>query len=106
MDAVNPGWNALEVAYRDTDGTALADQVTATLYRVSNANGGVWAITGAAFNSNLSADTVDNIELVPFNYTFDFFNYAYFVEIQVKRSSSTTEHNPTISIVRLVETIF
>jgi hypothetical protein len=99
-DGGDPGWNWLEVVYRDPDGIATGSQVKALLYRVSNATGGVSLLT--TFDSNEFPATADNTARALFGGSLDFYNYAYFVELQVKRSD--TANDPTISIVRLLET--
>lgn len=103
-DGSDPWWNTLEVTYRDPDGTGAGSQVKALLYRVTNATGGVVLI--GTFDSNAYATTGDYTArvLVGGAADFDFDNYAYFVEIQVKRSD--TANDPTISIVRLYEDLF
>jgi hypothetical protein len=96
---LDPYWDWLEVTYRDPDGTGTDSQVRALLYRVSNATGGVFLL--ATFDSNAFASTTDNTEGILFGGTLDFDNYAYFVEIRVRRSGSD---DPTMSIVRLAQT--
>ena len=99
----NPGWQwaSLEVVYADPDGRGLNNQVVATLYKVHNSNGGV--SEAGKFDSN-NFDTNNNLEpkRVLINHPFDFYSYAYYVEIQVKRSNSTD--TPSVSIVRLRNT--
>ena len=99
---VAPYWNWLEVTYRDPDGTHTGNQVKALLYRVSNATGGIVLL--ATFDSNALPATGDNTDGVLFGGIIDFFRYAYFVEIQVKRTDDA--NGPTISNIRLVETVF
>jgi hypothetical protein len=94
-------WNWLEVAYRDPDGTGTGSQVRALLYRVSNATGGISLL--ATFDSNAFAAVGDNTAGVLVGGTLDFLHYAYYVEIQVKRSD--VANDPTVSIVRLLESV-
>jgi len=101
-DGTDPWWNQLEVVYRDPDGIAAGSQVKATLYRVYNSNGGV-SSAGTAFDSNTLAATSDNKGTTPAGgiSDFNFTDYAYFVQLQVTRSSTASD--PTVSIVRLLE---
>jgi hypothetical protein len=100
--AADPNWNTLEVAYRDPDGTGTGSQVKALLYRASNATGGISLLE--TFDSNAFPAVGDNTARVLLGGSLDFLNYAYFVEIQVKRSNAGND--PTVSIVRLLESIF
>ena len=99
---LDPYWNYLEVAYRDPDGTATGSQAKASLYRVSNATGGISLLQ--AFDSNAFAANTDTKNGIWFFEPLDFSRYAYFVEIQVKRSSTASD--PTVSIVRLFENLY
>lgn len=103
-DGSDPWWNQLEVVYRDPDGIAAGSRVKALLYRVTNATGGVVLV--GTFDSNTLAATGDNKGDAPAGGVsdFNFTNYAYFVELQVTRSSTASD--PTVSIVRLLETIW
>lgn len=92
-------WHYLEVVYADPDGRDAGSQVTAVLYKV-HSNGGVSEV--ATFNSN-DFDINNNLEPkgVSFNHAFDFHKYAYFVQLKVKRGSSSA--TPSVSAVRLRE---
>ena len=109
-NVVNPDggasfWNALDVVYRDPDGTATSNQVYVVLYRVSNSTGGRSTI--ATFNSNgfAGSSTAQHRESL-FTHTFNWVSYAYYVEIRLYRSATGSTNNPAAFIVRLVETIF
>lgn len=96
------GWSVLQVIYRDPDGSATSNSVTVELIRVSNSTGGVFTI--ATFNSNdFGASSSSQTHAVDFTHTFDFFSYAYYVQIKVSRTRSGATNNPDVSVVRLYE---
>jgi len=91
----DPNWNNLEVIYYNQKET---NQVKVELIRVSNENGGIW--TMATFES-----TTTNKDCQPgrvsFDRSFNFLDFAYYVKITVKRTSTAEENNPCVCIVRL-----
>jgi hypothetical protein len=96
----NPAWDLLEVVYQDPDGNTTANQVTAVLYKVHNSTGGISEI--ARFDSNNFGVNVNTgPQSVAFSHTFNFVSYAYYVEIKVKRTSSS--RIPDVSLVRLTQ---
>jgi hypothetical protein len=102
-DGRDPGWNCLEVVYRHQ---SEADQVTATLMRVSNETGGIHEVV--RFDSNADDRETSHDEqarYVIFHYSFDFVRYAYYVEIMVDRSQASADAGiyPSVSIVRMKE---
>jgi hypothetical protein len=91
----NPHWSVLELVYKDPGSTT---QVTGILYRVSNTTGGISPI--ATFDSNLFAQlTTQQVNSVLFGHNFNFFAYAYYVELKVNRTATT--YLPDVAIVRL-----
>jgi hypothetical protein len=103
----NPGFFILEAVFRDTDARSAESQVQLKLWRVSNANGGVFQI-GDTLDSNVHG----NPGVTPGSQThgiaipdaFDCVRYAYFVEIRIRRTNAN--QTPDVSLARLVYTLF
>ena len=94
----NPTWNLLEVVYQDPDGNSTNSQAVVVLWRASNSTGGVFEL--ARFTSDpFGVNNNNGPQSVGFNHSFNFMSYAYFVTIEVKRSSSAS--SPDVSLVRL-----
>ena len=110
----SPGWNQLQVTYRDPDGlqglqgAGLEYQAYVELVRVSKITGVASVI--AKYDSNLlcAGDTeschgsndVKNI-VVPFSHNFDFENYAYAVYGRLYLGVSIFGLKPALYQVRL-----
>jgi len=100
-DGQDPRWGVLEVVYRDPDG-AGANQVTATLKRVSN-SGVTSTVPGALFVSNAFAGAAGvQMRQANFAHAFNFFSNAYFIEIKLIRNAATSQDNPAIYLSRLM----
>jgi len=96
----NPNWNILQVTYKDQDGTATANQVLVTLKRVHVTDG--VSSTIATFNSNgYSGSSLSQSKLQAVSHTFDFLNYAYYIEIVLSRSSAVAGNDPALYRVGL-----
>jgi hypothetical protein len=125
-NVMNPDlpWTTLEVVYRDPDGSGTANQVTASLYKVSldgDAENRVVTIDPvtkrprsftepslvATFDSNTvaSATSSSQVHAVGVNHLFDFASNAYYVKIKIKRDANSTT-NPVAFVVRLYGQIF
>ncbi|MBK8815228.1 MAG: hypothetical protein IPN42_06825 [Methylococcaceae bacterium] len=116
MDEAYP-WNALEVVYKDSDGSGTADQVTASLHKVGlNAQSESRLFTPitagnitlpvdpsllAVFDSNQVASVTNTAQThhINVNHSFDFAENAYYVLVKVKRSDLS--RNPGVFVVRL-----
>ncbi len=96
------GWNYLEAAMIDPDGIGTGSQIKVSLIRVSNSTGGVYTV--ATLDSNTNASTAQRVDGADFSHVFNFADYAYYVQLEVKRTA--TSANPNISIARLYEMLF
>ena len=97
-----PPWNSLQITYRDPDASAVntsANQVEIALRRVAYINGVSETIT--TFNSSVRpASQFAQWTLHPVNHAFDFYNYAYYLQIKLTRSTSVG-NDPGVYRVRL-----
>lgn len=116
MDKAFP-WNALEVVYKDTDGSGTTDQVTASLHKVGinaqsesrvfapsttgNLNIAIDPSLLAVFDSNQVASVTNATQNhhINLNHSFDFTENAYYVLVKVKRVDLS--RNPGVFVVRL-----
>ena len=83
-------------------GIGTGSQIKVSLIRVSNSTGGVYTV--ATLDSNTNASTAQRVDGVDFSHVFNFADYAYYVQLEVKRTA--TSANPNISIARLYEMLF
>jgi hypothetical protein len=104
----SPGWNAMEVVYFLQDSTS---QVTVQLIWVSNETGGVNTIVtfdSAAFGVHTAHPEASRVELVDIPLSgnvFDFWRYAYYVQIKVRRGSTADGNRPAVAVVRLLQIV-
>ena len=108
-DDGNVFWNRMEVVFKDRDGTSTMYRVMVSLYRVKTEAPSLGVSTLiASFDSNsVGASTATasvQFGVKDFSTAWDWWNYAYYVQIYLYRGNST--YNPAIYSVRLVETIF
>lgn len=89
-------WNAMEVSYDDPDGALAGTEVVVTLRRVDKYTGGSTLIATLSSNNFGPGQQLRN---VPISHSFNFVNYAYYIGISVKRTTSMP--NPGIQRVRL-----
>lgn len=100
----NPLWSMMDVTFNDTDGQGIDKVVTAQLRRVHEATG--VSTTLVTFTSNVFA-AGQQLRSTVFNHVFDFYNYAYYVQITLRRNSLDADGNgvpdqsPRIQRVRL-----
>jgi hypothetical protein len=98
----SPPWNSLLITFRDPDTSSAntsANQVEIALRRVAYLNGLSETIT--TFNSSVRpASQFAQWTLHPVNHTFDFYNYGYYLQIKLTRSSSAG-NDPGVFRVRL-----
>jgi hypothetical protein len=88
--APNPTWHAITIGCNDPDGSSGLDyEVHASLARVRISNGVSSTITQIDCNTNTKS----------FSHTFDFWNYAYWIGINIQRKN--TAQNPSAWAVRL-----
>lgn len=92
----NPGWGVMDVTYNDPDGAAGGSQVVVYLRRIHKVTGASGDI--AVFNSNLFA-AGQQLRSLGFVHTFNFADYAYYLAISVRRTTSSLA--PKIQRVRL-----
>ncbi len=116
MDKAFP-WSALEVVYKDSDGSGTADQVTASLHKVGlNAQSESRVFTPitagnitlpvdpsllAVFDSNQVASATNTAQThhIKVNHSFDFTENAYYVLVKVKRADLSK--TPGVFVLRL-----
>lgn len=96
-DSGVPGWTTMVVGYQDPDGTGTNYQVDAQLYRVLKSTGAYGLIK--TFDSSSFSGTGATSHSVTFTHTFDFTNYAYWVELTLTRGD--TASNPAVWFVAL-----
>lgn len=96
---------ALAITYRDTDGSGTGATIIATLRRKSLINGSA-ATVGTATNTNTGPVVTGYAQIGSFltsscftAHTFDFTNFAYYVQINIRRT--TTTQTPLFGGVRL-----
>jgi hypothetical protein len=96
--------NGLTITYRDTDGGGTRATIVATLRRKSIGTGSIISI--ASINTDtgpvVTGYSTLGTSLSPSGcnlFTFDFTNYVYYVQINIRRSS--TAQQPLFSAVRL-----
>ncbi|MDD5272194.1 MAG: hypothetical protein PHU14_05695 [Methylovulum sp.] len=100
LDAnVNPKWNTLIVGYMDPDLQNKGASVVARLIQVKRATGSI--ITLATFDSNNNAVAGRTEGFVNFTAPFDFHNNAYFVQLELIRTT-TEVLSPIVYSARLV----
>jgi hypothetical protein len=76
--------------------------VEAKLMAVANVTGVVTTI--ATFTSNnFPSSPTSQMHSVTFSHTFNFYANAYYVQVRVRRTSTTS--NPKLSLVRIRESI-
>jgi Chaperone of endosialidase len=84
-DASNTNWTML-LTYRDTTGTNTAAFVRAQLFEMNRATGIATGLTSVTSNS--SSETTLNTVSRDFNQSFDFFDNAYWVRIELDRAAT------------------
>ena len=100
----DPLWNRMDVTFNDTDGQGIDKVVTAQLRRVHEATGA--SSTVVTFTSNVFA-AGQQLRNTVVDHVFDFYNYAYYVQITLRRNSLDADGNgvpdqsPRIQRVRL-----
>lgn len=92
--AVNTGGissNTLRLTYFDGDSGIGGNHVTATLTRLAYSDGTLSTISGATVDSgNGTCSTgIQTNCAATFTHTFDFDNYAYYVRVDITRSSTS-----------------
>ncbi|HKF04922.1 MAG TPA: hypothetical protein VKB49_21570 [Candidatus Sulfotelmatobacter sp.] len=87
-----PKWNTLSMGYQDPDTTFTDYEVQVFLERVRKTTGAHQVI--ASVDSNQYSISGPNIGKTPFNHTFNFTDYVYYVGIRVNRNDSVA--NPTV----------
>jgi hypothetical protein len=97
LDSGVPKWKTLTVGYVDPDGTGTDYQVDAQLYRVAKSTGNYGLI--ATFDSSAFSATGATSNKVTFSHTFDFTNYAYWINLTVDRGDAN--QNPGVWFVSL-----
>ncbi len=80
-------WNALEVTYRDQDGTGSAEDLDVSLMRLSK-SGEQTVVVGFQSSQYRGSASVQTSS-VPFQHVFDFLEFAYFVRVNLKRRFAT-----------------
>jgi hypothetical protein len=98
----NPGFTVLEAVFRDTDARAADTRVQVKLWRVSNSTGGVFQIgdtLDSNVHGNLAVTPGSQMHHIAIPGQFDFYRYAYFIEIRIKRTNAS--QGPDVSLVRL-----
>jgi hypothetical protein len=104
-DGRDPNWNLLEVSFRRE---GESDEVTAQLVRVTNRTGGIVRLEPLFHSATIAPSSVQQLGEVNVLEQFNFEDYAYYVEIVVLRSQASANAGiyPSVSLVRLTETIF
>jgi hypothetical protein len=103
-DIGDPDWNVMDVTYNDQDGPGIDKAVWVSLRRVHESTG--VSSTIASFNSNGHA-LGQQRESEFYTHVFDFENYAYYLQITLRRVSLDADGNgvgdpsPRIQRVRL-----
>jgi len=99
-DGSSPGWNRLEITYKDQDGSGTTYRVLIKIFRVDKITG-VYYGPLVTFDSNSYASPVPSVQYysLPFTLTFDFSANAYWIMITLTRSS--TANNPTLYFLGL-----
>jgi len=85
-DTSNTNWRML-LTYRDTTGTDTSAVVRAQLFEMNRATGMATALT--TVTSNSSSETTLNTVSRNLNHSFDFFNNAYWVSIELDRATTS-----------------
>ena len=104
----NPQWDTLEVFYRDPDDELPNDdqnQVVVTLERTRLVSGE--SVILATFDSDtFPLNNNFQKQSVPFSHTFNFSQFAYFINVEVSRhpTNPLTTKKPIVAYVRLKNT--
>ncbi len=93
-DGSNTNWFRLYVTYRDPDGTGTGSRVRVFLRRTSRSSGSVSTI--ATFDSNTFTTTATQTQSVNFSHTWNFYDYYYFLEAELYRTTGSTADVKTI----------
>jgi hypothetical protein len=91
----------LEVLYRDGDGTSTGQGVLVDL--IEARPDGSTAIVARFNSNNFAGSPATQTRRIPLNHAFDFNRNAYYVEVRVTRTATTTA--PAASTVRLTEIV-
>ena len=87
--APNPSWTAITIGCQDPDGYGPNYGALVQLKRVRISDGAAFLVT--EFDCNLKTKT--------FSHTFDFWNYAYWINVSLQRLN--TAQNPSVWAVKL-----
>jgi hypothetical protein len=93
----NPGWGRLEITHNDPDGMGNMSRVIVQLMEVDKFTGNTNVIT--TYDSNNFNQAF--LRVVPFNYAWNFVNFAYYVNVQIIRQNANV--NPWLARVRLFD---
>jgi hypothetical protein len=77
--------------YADSDGAGAEASVRTQLIRMVKGNGDIYAVGGAALDSNGSGATVSTSLATPFDHTFDFQDFYYYVRVDLDRTAGSTK---------------
>jgi hypothetical protein len=96
-------WNALQVTYRDQDGTGTAEDLDVSLMKMSKL--GEQTVVVAFKSSQHGGSSSVQTRSVPFQHKFDFLEFAYFVRAHLNRQYATSsDARVSLYAVRLVTT--
>ncbi|MEW6367846.1 MAG: hypothetical protein AB1714_24720 [Acidobacteriota bacterium] len=85
----NPVWDRLGVTFKDPDATGTGARIQAVLKKVTRSTG--TSSTVATFDSNRFAGTGWQFQATGVSHTWDFWNYYYYVDIVLSRTSSSLD---------------
>jgi hypothetical protein len=100
---VGSDWNALEVTYRDQDGTGSLEDLDVSLMKLSKS--GEQTVVIAFQSSKYGASSSVQTRSVRFEHQFDFLEFAYFIRVRLTRKFATAgEARVALHAVRLSTT--
>jgi hypothetical protein len=96
-------WNSLGVIYRDQDGTGSIENLSLSLMKLAT-NGEQTVVASFSSSAFSGGSSVQN-RSVPFEHTFDFLRFAYFIRVRLRRTVTTASENRiALYTVRLTTT--